>query len=334
MVVAQRPHLLRCRLAPARRVCYHQPTMLPVPKHFARTIVEGYGARGAEWLNQLAARVADCSARWSLTVQPPFDALSYNYVAPAVRADGTPAVLKLGVPNPELATEIAALQLFDGRGSVRLLAADAELGALLLERLEPGTLLLDVADDEAATAIAAEVMRQLWRPVPADCPFPTVARWAAGLQRLRQYFDGGTGPFPPALVRRAETLFTDLIATTDTSVVLHGDLHHWNIMAAQRRPWLAIDPKGVVGEPAYEVGAWLRNPMPQLLTWPRPRHILSRRVDQLAEALNFHRQRLVAWATAQAVLSAWWTYEDHGHGWEPAIACAEILATLDGRRAY
>ena len=91
---------------------------------------------------------------------------------------------------------------------------------------------------------------------------------------------------------------------------------------------MALDPKGVVGEPAYEVGALLRNPLPQLLTEPRPARVLARRVDQLAEELGFDRERIAGWGLAQAVLSAWWSFEDHGHGWELAIACAEVLATL------
>jgi len=76
------------------------------------------------------------------------------------------------------------------------------------------------------------------------------------------------------------------------------------------------------------VGALLRNPMPQLLAEPRPGRILARRLDQLAEELGFDRARLLGWGVAQAVLSAWWSLEGHGHGWEPGIACAEILATF------
>ena len=111
-------------------------------------------------------------------------------------------------------------------------------------------------------------------------------------------------------------------------MLLHGDLHHGNILSAERQPWLALDPKGVVGEAEYEVGALLRNPMPQILDEAQPRQLLSRRVDQLAEELGFDRARLIGWGLAQAVLSAWWTYEDHGHGWEPGIACANHLAAL------
>lgn len=299
-----------------------------IPIDFARTIVELYGAAGLDWLRQLPATIADCEQRWSLTVMPPFAGLSYNYVAPAIRADGTAVVLKVGVPNPELTTEIEALRLYNGRGIVRLLDADPEEGMLLLERLRPGAPLSSLADDQAATSIAAGVMRQLWRPVPADHPFPTVAKWAAGLARLRDHFGGRTGPFPTRLVEAAETLFRELIDPMGESVLLHGDLHHDNVLAAQRQPWLALDPKGVVGEPAYEVGALLRNPLPQLLTGPQPARVLARRVDQLAEELGFDGDRIVGWGLAQAVLSAWWSVEDHRHGWEPAIACAELLATL------
>ncbi len=111
-------------------------------------------------------------------------------------------------------------------------------------------------------------------------------------------------------------------------VLLHGDLHHDNILAAEREPWLAIDPKGIVGEPAYEVGALLRNPLPGLLARPEPGRVLARRIEQLAAELGFDRARIRGWALAQAVLSAWWSYEDHGDGWRETIACAELLAAI------
>jgi streptomycin 6-kinase len=299
-----------------------------ITDEFAARMVALYGAAGGAWLKRLPALIADCERRWSLTIQPPFANLSYNYVAPAVRDDGEPVVVKLGVPNPEQLTEIAALRLYAGRGIVRLLDADPALGVVLLERLTPGTPLSRLADDEQATAIAAQVMRQLWRPPPPEHAFPSVARWAAGLRRLRERFDGGTGPLPTALVERAEALFAELLGSLAAPVLLHGDLHHENILTATRQPWLALDPKGVVGEPAYEVGALLRNPMPQLLALPQPSHILARRIDQLAEALGFDRARIHGWALAQAVLSVWWSYEDGDADLAAGIACAEHLAAI------
>ena len=201
-------------------------------------------------------------------------------------------VLKVGLRNRELLTEIEALRLFRGRGAAQLLDADPDQGVLLLERLNPGTPLSSVADDERAISIAAQVMRQLWKPVPPMHSFPTVTEWAAGLKRMRERFGGGCGPFPSSLVEAAERLFSELIGSMAGPMLLHGDLHHGNILAAERQPWLALDPKGLVGEPAYEVGALLRNPMPGLLTLPQPERILTRRVDQLAEELGFERGRV------------------------------------------
>lgn len=302
--------------------------MIHIPDRFARTTIDLHGAAGGEWLSRLPALVADCARRWSLTVLPPMTPLSYNCVLPAVRSDGTPVVLKLGYPGPELRAEIEALRLFDGRGIVRLLAADPDEGALLLERLTPGTPLSRLTDDGRATSVAAQVMRQLWRPDPPSNTFPTVAEWAAGLGRLRQRFGGMTGPFPRQLVEEAETLFAQLISSMDEPVLLHADLHHENILTAEREPWLAIDPQGLIGERAYEVGALLRNPIPRLLAEPQPGRVLERRIHQLAEELGFDRERLRGWGLAQAVLSAWWSLEDHGGGWEWGIACAELLSDV------
>jgi streptomycin 6-kinase len=302
--------------------------MTEIPDNFARTMVEIYGEEGTAWLQRLPGLLAECAQRWALTVLRPFVPLSYNYVAPAIRADGTNVVLKVGYPGRELLAEMAALRLYDGHGIVQLLDSDAALGALLLERLTPGMPLARLADDAEGTSIAAQVMRQLWRPVPPDHPFPTVAGWAAGLGRLRARFGGTTGPLPAPLVERAERLFADLIGSMGEPVLLHGDLHHDNILTAHRQPWLALDPKGVVGEAAYETGALLRNPAGRVLQAPDPRRMMARRIDQLAAELGFDWERIRGWALAQAVLSAWWSIEDHGYGWEDAMAYAEILAGL------
>lgn len=283
----------------------------------------------AAWQARLPGLIARCERRWSLSVGPPFPDLSYAFVAPAVRADGTAAVLKLAVPEPELTSQIAALRAYAGRGAVRLLHADAAHGALVLERLTPGTPLTALADDDPleATRVAAGVMRSLWRPPPSDArAFPTVARWAAGLAHLRQACGGGTGPLPPRLVDAAERWFADLVPTMDAPVLLHGDLHPGNILRAARAPWLAIDPKGVLGEPAYEVGALLRNLAPAELASPRPDRAVARRADVLTAELGLDRRRMLGWSLAQAVLAAWWCVEDGGPGFERFVACADAIA--------
>lgn len=303
--------------------------MVFIPADFAGAIVVQHGEAGRLWLQSLPELVERCATRWSLKVGTPFDNLSYNYAAPAEGPRSERLVLKAGVPGPELLSEMEALRLFGGRGAVRLVDAAVEWGVLLLERLEPGTQLVELCaeEDAAATSAAAGVMRRLWRPIPEEHKFPTAHGWAAGLKRMRRHFGGGTGPFPRLLFEEAETLFAELLASADEPVLTHGDLHHGNVLAAAREPWLAIDPKGLVAEPAYEVGALLRNPLPQLLRWSQPVRVTERRIAQLSDELGFERARVRGWGLAQAVLSEWWTIEETGGLGEFGYAAAEILAS-------
>lgn len=298
-----------------------------LPTHFVKTVTSTFTG-GAEWLENLPNLLAECEQRWGLMIRPSPFTLSYNYVAPATLADGTEIVLKVGVPNRELTTEIAALRLYDGRGCVHLLDADLEAGVLLLERLSPGEMLTIVTDDDEATRLAALAMQTLWRPLPAAHNFPSVADWAAGLAELREAFGGGTGPFDRKLVDTAVSLFTDLLTASGEPVLLHGDLHHYNILSAGDG-WRVIDPKGVAGEPAYEVGALLRNPF-TIFAEPDLKRITARRLDILVETLDMDRERLRQWSLAQAVLSAWWSYEDGGDpaDWETTMRLAAVLAEL------
>lgn len=265
---------------------------------------------GIEWLKALPRIIAECEQRWNITIGPPFEGLSYNYAAPVVRADGTQLAIKICCPGPEVTREINALRHYCGLGSVELFGSDTDMGVLLMEWIQPGAMLSSVQDDAEATSIAASVMRQLSHPVPAEHSFPYVEDWAMGMDRLRREFDGSTGPFPAYLVDRAERLFAELLPSQAEKIVLHGDLHHFNILSAERQPWLSIDPKGVIGEPAYEVGALIRNPIPHILVEPNLSAILERRLDQLSDELDLDKQRVFGWSLAQAVLSAWWTYED------------------------
>lgn len=286
--------------------------MLIIPEDFARKMREVHGTDGEAWLARLPGIVAACAGRWSLEVGEPFEPLSYNWVAPARRKDSVHVVLKVGFPCRELRSETEALRVYDARGIARLLAFDADVGALLLERLQPGTMLDSVRDETEATTIAASVMRKLWRPAPPDHHFPTVGDWGKGFERFRAASGEGHGRLPPGLLAEAAETFAALLATSAEPVVLHGDLHHFNILSAEREPWLAIDPKGVVGEREYEVGAYLRNTRAQILANPDAGALLSRRLDIFASELGMDRQRLRGWAFSQALLSTGWHFENHG----------------------
>ena len=300
--------------------------MLTVSREFADRITGAFGSDGEHWLAVLPTTLQELSLKWSLMLDTPFEDMAYNYVTPATRSDGSRAVLKVGVPNPELYFEISALRAFGGRGTVHLLDADSDLGALLLERLDPGQPILDLGDDDHATSAACDVMLELQKVSIDNGSFPTVADWGKGLDRLRFEFGGGTGPFPASIVERAESDLRELSNSMGEPRLLHADLHHWNVLSARRSPWLAIDPKGLIGELEYETGAWIRNPIPALLDWTDARMILRRRIDRIAERLEFDPERILAWGIYQAVLAGWWSYEDGQPNWEKWAAIAELIA--------
>jgi streptomycin 6-kinase len=197
---------------------------------------------------------------------------------------------------------------------------------MLLERIEPGITMRPVPDPEQVTSIAVQVMRQLWQPVASEDPFLTVEGWGKGFERHRRLYRGTSGPFPPLLFDRAEASYAELTQSMAARVLLHGDLHHDNILTATRQAWLAIDPKGIVGEPAYETAPLLLNMFSK--EEPQVDKVLARGIAQLSEELGLDKQRIHSWALSRAVLSAVWSLEDTGQDWEEAIACAEILAKI------
>ncbi len=302
--------------------------MIIIPENFARFMLELHEEKGREWLARLPEILANCERCWHLTLEQPFSNISFHFVVPAMREDGTAVVLKVHSPTGEFPEETEALRLFDGHGMVRLLAYDTQDEVMLLERLSPGTSLRKVVDDEKAISIAADVMKRLWRPAPLERTFDTVEKWGKGFDRLRQHYHGGNGPFPKALLEEAETLYAELSASMGERMLLHGDLHQDNILSSERDGWLAIDPKGLIGEPAYETGDLLRNFLPELLEMPDPRRVLARRIDQLSEELGFDRVRVRGWGLSQAVLSVWWGIEDNGQLSEEVLTCAKLLSQI------
>lgn len=270
------------------------------------------------------ARLKRHAAAWNVDVDAVVHA-PVSLVAYGMR-DGTPVVLKvIKEPGDEWwSGEVTSA--FRGRGMARVFEYAG--GALLLERLRPGQPLTRVAtsdSDEEATTILAGLV-SIMSPTPPPAHVPRVEQWVESFDR---YGTSGDRRIDSALVAEARDLFVDLAASQRDVRLLHGDLQHTNVLFDAERGWVAIDPKGVVGEPEYELGAMLRNPSerPGLFTDPAT---IARRVDQLASELGFERQRVVGWAYAQAVLSAIWEFEDGGviASDHPSIALARTLRSM------
>jgi streptomycin 6-kinase len=288
---------------------------------------------GRQWRATLSQAVADLVEAWSLIIEGPFAGLSYNYVAPVRQADGTAAVLKLWFPDEErgFEREAEALAIYDGDGAIRLLQIDRERRAMLLEKAEPGGDLWQLPDADRRVEIAARTMRRLWRSPPSGHSLPPAA---AEIQRMVDRAPAlARSGFPVHWIARGRAMFNEL-DTSAAPVVLHGDLHHANILAAGREPWLAIDPHGFVGPPVWDTVQFIFNVIwPERWQEPEPysaaarRRAIMRQADAFAQALNLDRQAILMCGAARAVLEAFWTLEDHGAGWQPDIEIVEDFAS-------
>jgi streptomycin 6-kinase len=297
---------------------------MKISAQFMRAVQDNLGEQGKALVEKLPALLSLSIERWGLNLDAPFTNLTFNYVTPGRDRVGNEVVLKIGLPTKELQSEAEALKLFKGRGAIRLIDALPEEGILLLERARPGHSLVSEVDDAQATMIAALTMKNLWVDAPADSLFPSVADWMKGFERLRVRFNGGTGPLPENLVSEAESLAKELLASSTTSKLLHGDLHQDNIVQSGEN-WVAIDPKGLIGDPVYEVGAFLRNSGSLYEDANNAAETVIKRLNIFEEHLGFSKDRMLTWAFVQAVLSAWWVIEDGGSTFEPALKCAQVL---------
>ena len=290
---------------------------------FTKNIILAGGNDGENWLNSLPSLVSFFTEKWQLAALSPVKNLSYNFILKGYRKkDNFKIVLKLGFFKDAIKQEASALNAYNGNGCAKLLAFDESSGALLLEQVSPGVSLktLFPAHDEAAVVHAVRVMQQLHtQPVIDRTLFPTIEHWLNSLNCIEKNI------LPKNHLERAQELSSDLLGSQGPSVLLHGDLHHDNILLSNTRSsWLVIDPKGVIGEPAYEVGAFIRNPMSDLLELPDPSKIIAKRLTLFADLLKIDKQRLKDWSYVQAILAACWAAEDGG-AWQQWIRCAELI---------
>lgn len=247
----------------------------------------------AAWLDHLPFALSSILRRWSLTLLEPFDGdeVSCSWVASVRRADGTSAVLKFGMPHMEGRDEAHGLRFWDGDATARLFDFDEDLGAILMERCEPGTALRGLPETEQ-DLIIARLLRRLWRsPVPPH-PFRP-------LSTLMQYWRDETladiGRWPDeGLVREGLRLSIELSRPAPRDVLLATDLHAGNVLQSRREPWLVIDPKPFVGDPAYDATQHLFNCGPRLRADPEGT------VHRMADLLCVDQNRVRLWTFARA----------------------------------
>ncbi len=301
---------------------------IKIPDSFRATVLQTFGDEGASWLERLPALTDLYLNGWNLKPDGEFTDLTFNFTLPVRLPNNDRAVLKIGAHPKGRAREAACLRAYDGHGAVRLLNSSKD-GALLLMRAESGeqlkNYLLQNDDDEGVTEIASGVMEKLLASEAEREQHTHISTWGLGFEKhLREYENG---PIDSGLVDRADRLFKQLIRTSPSETLLHGDLHHSNILR-HGGDWLAVDPKGVWGDPTFEVGAFVRNPMPELLGFSDIEERLLNRLEIFSHNLGFDIERVWAWSFAQSVLAAIWSVRnaDEMGRW---LKVAELLERLE-----
>lgn len=302
-----------------------------LPPQLIEKVTRFLGDDAREWLPRLPDIVARCRRRWGLAEGVVCPHPGMSYIELTTTADGEAVALKVGVPHDELFTEMDALHLYAGKHAARLFDADRELGAILMQHVQPGTMLHETGDNREQARIAASVMRDLTVPAPSRHGFPLFTRWVERAFRLTRTEWDPDERMPRDLIDKAEAALAAILRGGGPAVVLHGDLHHENILLDNSDGWIAIDPKGAIGPHCLEVGRFLHNQLPGGLTVPRREHLLRERVDTFAAVLGYSSELIAAAGLVDCVLSHCWGFEDEGDiddSWYDGVVTARLLGGL------
>lgn len=293
----------------------------PPPAELVAHVTALCGSRGVEWLDRLPDLVTELGEKWGITVDAPFEKGEFNFVAPAA-GEGVDAVLKIAPPyaTTEVFAEAEYLRSHDGNGCVRLLAEDHRSHAILLEHARPGDS-MDVhfdADPFACVEPAIEVLKSILRPPDDIREVQYLDDWFDKFRRFRDT------DFPQDYGERAIEIYRRLQQQHDCIYYLHGDFHPGNIVTSDRGPFLAIDPKGVIGHVTYEVAVFLNN----LHWWQKGKpglvDNLNAAVTQFAAAFDIKEREIREAAYAYMVIGAWWNFDETPEHYDNEVVLADI----------
>ncbi|MEV6220855.1 aminoglycoside phosphotransferase family protein [Nocardia fluminea] len=299
--------------------------MIDIPESFARETIGREGEPGRTWIAGLSCSVDDVLQRWSCVPDGPVMHGNVGIVVPVRHPHLPPAVVKISFPHPGNVFEPDAFATWNGRGAVRLFARDDERFAMLLERAGRATL-AEVDDFDEAVGILGQLSRRLAVDAPAGLPrlSAVVADWPEEIVTTAAELGD---PLPRHVLDAAVETVRDL-GPDQPETLVHGDLHDANVLAGEREPWLAIDPKGYVGDRAYDTITVLRSyRFAPLLFAPDPAAGLRRGLDLYCEAAQIDRERARRWAQVRAVKAALWGRRHGDPAWLIAVTdqLAEIL---------
>lgn len=300
---------------------------------FRESILAHYGEQGETWFLNLPTLLDATLNAWKLELVEPLPNLRFSYLA-RVREGDQIRILKLAPAIKDQARAAEYLRLSKTWGSVALLREDASHGVHLLEEASPGdsakTYFLrgdEKVVAEAAARWMARAARSHLGPKPEPSRLTPLATLGLGFEKYGRSF-GEAGRIPLVTVEEARGDYFALLDSTVQSIPLHGDLHHENFLRSEREPWLAIDPKGYWGDPVFEVGAWIRNPIPEIVAESERVKILEERIEIFAHELQTSRERVRLWARCQAILAAIWSARENGEQTKQFVCIAQDLGAV------
>lgn len=287
---------------------------------FVKNIHAIYHEEGEIWLSNLSAHLEKLSTQWDFQIIHPMQDLSYNFVA-IVKLKSGLAILKTAPLSARLIAEAEWLRAHKKSVPV-ILQIDKKNNAYLMEKLEPGISLKHLVKegkDEEATRIISRVILDLqsFTNTSHQINYQPISEHASAFIFLREHVDN-------KLIHRAELIFKELCADTSNDVILHGDLHHDNILQ-NATSWSVIDPHGYIGNPCAEVGPMIFNPIDCFPQYRSMKKIIETRLHILAEMLPFNIEHITAWAFCLALRSAAWDVEGFSQPNFQTIECAKIL---------
>lgn len=289
-------------------------------KTLRQNITKLYGSQGTEWITNLPALINALENYWNLTEITPVPNMTFNYVAKAILNTNEPVILKISYDKKSVINEKQALTDLGHHGSIRLIGYNELYNALLLQQAIPGITLKSLYRDQYDYVMDSyiETMHRLHHQhLPKKSNYPHVSDWLNVLEQpnLKQ--------IPPVLLNKAIELKNKLLSSSKPLILLHGDLHHDNVLKHGNK-WLAIDPKGVIGEAEFEIAAFDFMYVNELTTSTNVKNLISKRVELLAHKSGLDAQRIKDWVLVRLILMAAWFIEDNGDpSW--AIKLAELI---------
>ncbi len=279
---------------------------MQLPEQFKENLIRIFGENAEKWISDFPVILQKCIEKWQLKNLVFIEPLSINFVCFAESKLFGKSVLKIGVPNPELYSEITALKLFNRKNSCRIYDSDLDLGALLLERIIPGTDLTNIKESDDRFFIASEVITCLPEPIKENLDLPSYSDWVS---RAFGQAKGDDYKKILPLVNKANDFFLNLEDNYTQRMVLHGDLHHKNILN-DNHGWKAIDPKGVIGLPYLESARFIKNQL-EMVNESERLDNLEKMVKIFSEKMNINPKIISKCAFIDSVLSTCWSIEEN-----------------------